>query len=201
MTPSGLVCLAADKPGGWSLPARFDRSDAPDQRHVRSYLQRHVTPYSDRASLSARSRAESPGRGRLSQSRSSHRAIGGTFRLPATVSLLGKRAGATVSTPPDADPPRPLTFEELADLQAGLLNAQQEEELRERMLKDPGRAARMLGALAEVDRAFPGHGAPGEQDVPPQVAARWQMAIAEEAERRARGYPVAPDEDAGTGGH
>src|SRR4051794_13235515 len=43
-TPSGLVCLAADKSGGWSLPERSDRSDAPDQRHVRSYLQRHVTP-------------------------------------------------------------------------------------------------------------------------------------------------------------
>ena len=47
MTPSGLVCLAADKPGGWSLPEMSDRSDAPDQRHVRSYLQRHVTPSPD----------------------------------------------------------------------------------------------------------------------------------------------------------
>src|ERR1700712_5185216 len=47
-TPSGLVCLAADKPGGWSLPERSDRSDAPDHRHVRSYLQRHVPPSPDR---------------------------------------------------------------------------------------------------------------------------------------------------------
>lgn len=102
-----------------------------------------------------------------------------------------------MSTPPqDGGPPTPFTFEELANLQAGLLTAEEEKELRMRMEDDPAVAQEMLTALAAVDEAFPDPPHVDEPlDVPPLVAARWQLAVAREAERRAMGYPPeAPDE-------
>ena len=47
MAPSGLVCLAADKTGGWS-PLSESRNDSPGpQRQITSYADLHVSLYAD----------------------------------------------------------------------------------------------------------------------------------------------------------
>ncbi|GAA1852915.1 hypothetical protein GCM10009772_32210 [Pseudonocardia alni subsp. carboxydivorans] len=95
-----------------------------------------------------------------------------------------------MTTPPeDRNSPAPLSWEDLADLRAGTLTAGQEERLRIVMDRNPDLAHRMLAELAAVETEFPDP--PNANDplhVPPQVAARWQSAIAREAERRANGY-------------
>lgn len=95
-----------------------------------------------------------------------------------------------MTTPPeDPNPPAPFSWEDLADLRAGTLTAGQEERLRIVMDHNPDLAHRMLADLAAVETEFPDR--PNAHDplhVPPQVAARWQSAIAREAERRAHGY-------------
>lgn len=101
-----------------------------------------------------------------------------------------------MSTPPD-EPPRsqPFSYDELADLQAGLLGAEEEERLRMRMEHNPDDAERMLAELAAVEADFPDPPHVEQPlDVPPHVAARWQSAIAREAERRALGLPPDPDD-------
>jgi hypothetical protein len=104
-----------------------------------------------------------------------------------------------VSTPPhDGGPSTPFTREELADLQAGLLSTEEEKELRMRMEEDPAAAHQMLADLAAVDEAFPDPAHVNEPlDVPPVVAAGWQLAIAREAQRRAMGYPPGSDDEDG----
>lgn len=124
---------------------------------------------------------------------------GGQEPLGSGESLLhDDHAGEAVSTPPQDGGP-PFTYEELADLQAGLLTAEEEKELRMRMDDEPAVAQKMLADLAAVDEAFPDPPHVNEPlDVPPLVAARWQLAIAFEAERRALGYPTdPPGEEAG----
>jgi hypothetical protein len=103
-----------------------------------------------------------------------------------------------VSTPPEGSgPPSPFSYEELADLQAGQLTAGEESELRMRMEDHPDRARKMLADLAAVDAIFPDPpNVDAPLEVPHQVTARWQLAIAEEAERRASG-----DDDDGEPGH
>ncbi|ALE86658.1 hypothetical protein XF36_29225 (plasmid) [Pseudonocardia sp. HH130629-09] len=57
------------------------------------------------------------------------------------------------------------------------------------MDRNPDLAHHMLADLAAVETEFPDP--PNAHDplhVPPQVAVRWQSAIAREAERRAHGY-------------
>lgn len=103
-----------------------------------------------------------------------------------------------MTTPPeDPNSPAPFSWEDLADLRAGTLTAGEEERLRILMDHNPDLAQRMLADLAAVETEFPDP--PNAHDplhVPPHVAARWQSAIAREAERRAHGYRAdlpAPD--------
>lgn len=95
-----------------------------------------------------------------------------------------------MTTPPeDPKPPAPFSWEDLADLRAGTLTAGEEERLRIVMDHNPDLAHRMLADLVAVETEFPDP--PNAHDplhVPPQVAARWQSAIARAAERRAYGY-------------
>lgn len=103
-----------------------------------------------------------------------------------------------MSTPPDDhEPSVPFTPEELAKLQAGLLTTEEEKDLRMRMEKDPDAANDILARLEAVDRMFPEPpNVEAPLSVPPHVAARWQLAIAREAERRALGYPSEADGNA-----
>ena len=56
---------------------------------------------------------------------------------------------------------------------------------------DPDRARQMPADLEGVEAEFPDPpGAHEPLHVPPLVTARWQLAIAREAELRARGYPT-----------
>lgn len=92
-----------------------------------------------------------------------------------------------MSTTPEPGEGVPFTYEELADLQAGVLAEAEETDLRMRIQQNPQTAQRMMTALDMVDRLFPDP--PGVEtplEVPPEVAARWQLAIANEAHRRAR---------------
>lgn len=99
-----------------------------------------------------------------------------------------------MTTPPeDPNSPAPFSWEDLADLRAGILTAGEEERLRILMDDNPDLAQRMLADLAAVETEFPDP--PNAHDplhVPPHVAARWQSAIAREAERRAHGYRADP---------
>lgn len=93
------------------------------------------------------------------------------------------------SPPEDPNSPAPFSWEDLADLRAGTLTAGEEERLRILMDHNPDLAQRMLADLDAVETEFPDP--PNAHDplhVPPHVAARWQSAIAEEAERRAHQY-------------
>ncbi|MFP5070894.1 hypothetical protein ACLFMI_14670 [Pseudonocardia nantongensis] len=100
-----------------------------------------------------------------------------------------------MTTPPeDPNSPAPFSWEDLADLRAGILTAEEEERLRILMDHNPDLAQRMLADLAAVETEFPDP--PNAHDplqVPPHVAARWQSAIAREAERRAYEYSTDPD--------
>lgn len=92
-----------------------------------------------------------------------------------------------MSTTPEPGAAAPFTYEELADLQAGVLTETEKADLRLRIQHHPQLAQRMLAALNEVDQLFPDPpDVDAPLDVPPGVLARWQLAIAREAEWRAR---------------
>lgn len=97
------------------------------------------------------------------------------------------------SPPEDPNSPAPFGWEDLADLQAGMLTTVEEERLRLLMEHNPELTQRMLADLAAVESEFPDPPNAHEPlQVPPHVAARWQSAIAREAERRSHGYPTEP---------
>lgn len=106
------------------------------------------------------------------------------------------------SPPEDPNSPAPFSWEDLADLQAGTLTAVEQERLRLQMEHNPELAQRMLADLDAVESEFPDPPHAHEPlHVPPHVAARWQSAIAREAERRAHGCPADPaDADVDTPG-
>lgn len=93
-------------------------------------------------------------------------------------------------TAPPEDPAAsaPFSWEELAHLRAGLLSGGEQERLGMLMDHSPDRARQMLADLDAVEAEFPDPPNAHEPlQVPPHVAARWQSAIAREAQRRARG--------------
>lgn len=94
---------------------------------------------------------------------------------------------------PAADQPdssAPFRCEELADLRAGLLTTDEQARLRSLMNHHPDRARHMIADLDAVETEFPDPPHAHEPlHVPHHVVARWQSAIAHEAERRARRHP------------
>ena len=98
---------------------------------------------------------------------------------------------------PDGSPSFSLT--ELAYLRAGALGADEEEELRSRIEQNPRIAQEMLAQLDAIDDRFPDPpNIEAPLEVPPRVAARWELAIAQEAaERAARSDEVALGEEGG----
>ncbi|MBW0102927.1 hypothetical protein [Pseudonocardia sp. KRD291] len=105
-----------------------------------------------------------------------------------------------MNTPPeDPNSSVPFTWEELADLRAGMLTAAEEERLRMLMDDNPDLAQHMLADLDAVEAEFPDPPHAHEPlEVPRHLAARWQSAIAREAERRALGYPADASSEPGT---
>lgn len=92
-----------------------------------------------------------------------------------------------MTTPPeDPNSSAPFSWEELADLRAGMLTAEEAERLRRLMDHNPDLTRQMMADLDAVETEFPDPPHAHEPlHVPPHVAARWQSAIAHEAERRA----------------
>lgn len=98
-----------------------------------------------------------------------------------------------MTTPPeepgDSGSPPPFSIDEVADLRAGRLSADEAARVRTRMAQDPERTQRMLAALDGVDDAFPEPENFNDPLISPEVDARLLAAIDRAEQRRDLGLP------------